>query len=200
MTTARPVGLLLAAGRGARFDPSGRTSKLLAAAPIGPHVGQPVAVAAARNLQAADIAVTAVLRPADTLEQQRLHDVLRAIDCQVVINVRADEGIGASIACGVQATASAPGWLIALADMPAIAPATVRAVADAIFAGAPSAAPLHQGQRGHPVGFGAALAAELLALHGDEGARRVLAAHPPQLVHVDDAGCLLDLDRPSDFG
>lgn len=194
------VGLLLAAGRGARFDPSGRTSKLLAPAPVGPQAGAPVAVAAARNLQAAGVAVTAVLRAADSPEQQRLHDALRACGCQVVINALADEGIGASIACGVQATATARGWLIALADMPAIAPATVRAVADAIAAGAPSAAPIHQGQRGHPVGFGADLAAELLALQGDEGARRVLAAHPPQLLAVDDAGCLLDLDRPADFG
>lgn len=194
------VGLLLAAGRGTRFDPSGRTSKLLAATPLGPHAGAPVAVAAARNLQAAGIAVTVVLRAADTSQQQRLHDALHACGCQVVINARADEGIGASIACGVQATAAAAGWLIALADMPAVAPSTVRAVANAIATGTLSAAPVHQGQRGHPVGFSAALASDLLGLSGDEGARRILAAHPPQRVPVDDAGCLLDLDRPADFG
>jgi molybdenum cofactor cytidylyltransferase len=193
-----PVALLLAAGRGRRFDTTGRASKLLAPAPCGPHAGQPLAVAAALALRAALPRVLAVVRPAADPPQQQLHAALRAAGCELVINDDADAGSGRSIAVGV-AAADAAGWLIALADMPAIAPTTIAAVRDALAAGAPTTAPVHGGQRGHPVGFGAALRAELVALRGDAGARSVLAAHPPQLIAVDDPGCLLDLDFAADF-
>ncbi len=193
------VGLLLAAGRGARFDPSGQTSKLLAPAPVGPHTGVPVAVAAAHQLRAVLPRVLVVLRPADTPLQRRLHDLLSAAGCELVINPRADNGIGTSIAAGVAASADAAGWLVALADMPAIDASTVAAVRDALAAGAVSAAPWHRGQRGHPVGFAAPLRDALLALQGDTGARAVLQTHPPQRIDVDDPGCLLDLDTPDDF-
>jgi molybdenum cofactor cytidylyltransferase len=193
------VGILLAAGRGTRFDPSGQTSKLLAAAPAGPHAGAPLALAAARTLRAVLAEVVAVVRPADTPAQRELNRLLQAAGCRLAINACADEGMGGSIAAGVRASADAAGWLVALADMPAVAPATIGAVRDALAAGAISAAPMHQGRRGHPVGFGAGLRPLLLALQGDEGARSVLAAHPPWQILVDDPGCLLDLDSPADF-
>lgn len=194
-----PVALLLAAGRGRRFDPTGRASKLLAAAPCGPHAGQPLAVAAALALRAAQVRVMAVVRPADDPPQRQVHAALRAAGCELVVNDDADDGSGRSIAVGVAATADAPGWLIALADMPAIAPTTIAAVRDAIAAGALTAAPVHDGRRGHPVGFGAALRPHLLALSGDEGARSLLVAHQPQRIAVDDPGCLLDLDTLADL-
>jgi molybdenum cofactor cytidylyltransferase len=193
------VGVLLAAGRGSRFDPGGQRSKLLAPAPAGPRAGLPVAVAAARALRAVLPDVVAVVRPADTSTQQRLHALLRAEGCRLAVNAGADEGMGGSIAVGVNAAPAAAGWLVALADMPAVAATTIDAVRAAIAAGTASSAPRHGGRRGHPVGFGAALRDELRALAGDEGARRVLAAHPPHLIDVDDPGCLLDLDVVADF-
>jgi molybdenum cofactor cytidylyltransferase len=107
--------------------------------------------------------------------------------------------MGGSIATGVRASTDAAGWLVALADMPAVAASTIDAVRDALVSGAPSAAPTHQGRRGHPVGFSARLRPLLLALQGDEGARSVLAAHPPRQIPVEDPGCLLDLDTAADF-
>ena len=195
------IGLLLAAGRGSRFDATGAASKLLAPAPAsaGEASGLAVALAAARTLRVQLARVIAVVRPADSPAQQSLHALLRDAGCELVVNPRANEGIGTSIAAGVAAASEAGGWLVALADMPAVAPATVAAVRDALLAGAPTAAPRHAGRRGHPVGFTAGLRAELLALTGDEGARSVLLRHPPCLIDVDDAGCLLDLDTPEDF-
>jgi molybdenum cofactor cytidylyltransferase len=193
------VGLLLAAGRGARFDPSGRLSKLLAAAPGGPHAGAPLAVAAARNLRAVLPEVIAVVRPLDPAadgDNARLHAALRAEGCALVVNPRADDGMGTSIAAGVQAANEADGYVIALADMPAIAPDTIAAVVQALRAGALTVAPQVGAQRGHPVGFAAALREELAALAGDEGARSVLRRHPPRLIDVDDPGALLDIDTP----
>lgn len=190
------VGVLLAAGRGRRFDPSGHADKLLQPAPHGPHAGLPLAQAAALTLADAVDETIAVVRPdAD----ERLAQLLRAAGCRLVTNPRADDGIGTSIACGVAARPQAAGWLIALADMPAVAGATIAAVAAALRDGAATAAPEHDGSRGHPVGFARSLAGELQALQGDRGARAVLERHPPLLLHVDDPGCLLDLDRPQDF-
>ncbi|MGD7193671.1 NTP transferase domain-containing protein, partial [Ralstonia pseudosolanacearum] len=51
------VGVLLAAGRGSRFDPDGTVNKLLAALPDG----TPVAVQAARHLRAVLDDVVAVV-------------------------------------------------------------------------------------------------------------------------------------------
>jgi molybdenum cofactor cytidylyltransferase len=190
------VGVLLAAGRGSRFDASGASSKLLQPLPAGPHRGRPVAQAAALNLRAAVDRVLAVVRPGD---DARLYDALAQAGCDLVINPQADTGMGSSIACGIQASADAGGWLISLADMPAIAPATIARVATALRAGAMAVVPVVHGQRGHPVGFSAALAAQLTALQGDQGARAVLQAAAPLLLDVDDAGCLLDLDTAADF-
>ena len=109
--------------------------------------------------------------------------------------------MGASLACGVAATKDAAGWVVALADMPWILPSTIARVAAAIADGAPVAAPFYRGKRGHPVGFSATCYAMLAALHGDEGAKAVVAAHGDELarIDVDDAGTLSDIDRPADL-
>ncbi len=73
----------------------------------------------------------------------------------------------------------ADGWVIALADMPAIRLDTIRRVAEALRTGATTAAPVYRGQRGHPVGFAKLCRSELLALDGDTGARAAADAAPP---------------------
>jgi molybdenum cofactor cytidylyltransferase len=90
---------------------------------------------------------------------------------------------------------------VALADMPWIAPATIAMVATRIAGGVSLVAPAHGGRRGHPVGFGRAHYAALSSLRGDEGARSIVAAHADalQLIDVDDAAVLLDVDRPDDL-
>jgi molybdenum cofactor cytidylyltransferase len=191
------VGILLAAGIGQRFDPSGRRLKLLEPAPAGPHAGVPLALAAARNLLNAVGTVCAVVRPADDASQQRLHALLSDAGCKLVICEQAREGMGASLACGVRANAKAAGWVIALADMPAIEPGSIRAVAQALIEGYDTAAAFFGERRGHPVGFANSLYAELAALSGDDGARSVLAMQPPHRVSVADRGVLLDLDTPA---
>lgn len=186
------AGVLLAAGIGRRYDPSGERLKLLEAAPDG----VPLAAAALRHLRAAVGDVVAVVRPADSAAQRQLHRLLAAEGAQLVVCPEAEDGMGHSLACGVRSRSGAAGWVIALADMPAVSPATIAAIRDAIGRGNQTAAPVHHGRRGHPVGFGRACRDELLALQGDAGARGVLAAHPPLLIEVDDPGCLLDIDTP----
>ncbi len=107
----------------------------------------------------------------------------------------ADQGMGASIAVGVAATANAQGWLILPADLPLIQPDTIRRVALAL-ADHDVVVPMVQAQRGHPVGFSAVCKSDLLALQGDEGARRVISRYTPYIIQTDDIGCTLDVDTP----
>ena len=74
-------------------------------------------------------------------------------------------------------------------------------IAAALAAGAPIAAPVYQGVRGHPVGISSAFRQQLEALSGDEGARSVLRnnAHMIELIEVDDPGVCRDIDTPADL-
>jgi len=184
------AAILLAAGAGARFG----GEKLLH--PL--EDGVAIAAHAARNLLAATPDVIAVVRWGDF----PLYDMLEQEGCQVTMFQGAERGMGASLAHGVAQARGADGWLVALADMPRIAPGTIRAVIDALRQGALIAAPVHKGERGHPVGFGAALRDELLALDGDQGARAVVERHgdAARLIECDDPGILFDVDRKSDLG
>jgi molybdenum cofactor cytidylyltransferase len=183
------AAILLAAGAGTRFG----GEKLLH--PLDDGVA--IAAHAARNLLAATPDVIAVVRWGDF----PLYDMLEEEGCQVTMFQKAERGMGASLAHGVAQARGADGWVVALADMPRIKPATVKSVISALQQGALIAAPVYKGERGHPVGFGAALRDELLALDGDAGARALLERHreAAQLIECDDPGILIDIDRKSDL-
>lgn len=187
------AGILLAAGRGSRFDPAGARNKLLQTLPGG----DAVAAASARALLAAVQRVVAVVRPDDTATAS----LLRAVGCEVVACADAGSGMAASLVCGLQHTREADGWLIALADMPFVHPATMTALVREVGRAGPSsiAAPVHDGHRGNPVAFGRAHLPSLLALQGDQGARGILKNNPVNEVKVDDPGILQDIDTPSDI-
>jgi molybdenum cofactor cytidylyltransferase len=136
-----------------------------------------------------------------TEDRSALDALLREAGCNV-ISIAADEagrGMGATLASGVRASKEAAGWIVALADMPYVRVETILAIERALAAGARTVAPYYAGVRGHPVGFDASCASELLALDGDCGARAVLARHVPLRIEVDDAGILADIDTPGDL-
>ena len=194
---AQIVGILLAAGRGSRFG----GDKLLATMPVDPVGGASgplLGVVAADHLIEALPNSLAVVRPRDI----RLSAELRATGMRVVPCINADEGMGTSLACGVASSADADGWVVALADMPWIAPATIRAIAEAIASGADIAAPSYCGERGHPVGFSRRHCHALAALTGDAGARWIIERHLDRLTWVDvnDPGVLRDVDTRDQLG
>lgn len=175
--------ILLAAGVSRRFG----TNKLLHPLPDG----TPIGLAAARNLALAMPGALAIVNGDDALA-----GMLRDAGLRTGVCPQAMQGMGASLAWGVAATAEAEGWLVALADMPFIAPSTIARVAALISHGAAIAAPVYQGQRGHPVAFGSDYRQALLALTGDTGARGLLQRHGQcvRLLSCDDPGVLRDID------
>ena len=189
------VGILLAAGRGRRFDPSGQRNKLLQLLADG----EPVVAACARKLLAATARVVAVVAPGD----DRVGTLLGALGCDVTVCPDADGGMAASLTHALRHSLSsvpAPrAWLVGLGDMPYVDGSTLHALAAALAAGAGIAAPVVAGRRGNPVGFGAVHLEALLALRGDAGARHLLRMFPVTEVVVADPGILRDIDVPADL-
>lgn len=183
------TGILLAAGRGRRFG----SHKL-----IHPLTdGMPLLIAALRNLRQGVDEVLVVVRPDDdALLQLLAQEAVRVVACP-----EAERGMGASLACGVRASADVQGWLIALGDMPAVPPGIIRTLSDRLRSGAAIVAPVYQGRRGHPVGFSHAFFPFLSKLDGDSGARHIIEAHADrlELVTSSDGGILLDVDTRADF-
>jgi len=111
-------------------------------------------------------------------------------------------GMGDSIAAGVRATADAPGWLVLPGDLPLVAPDSLRAVAAALQQ-ASVVLPVHEGVRGHPVGFAREHGLALQALSGAEGAaslvRAAMAAGCALQLPLDDPGIVTDIDTVADL-
>lgn len=186
-----PVGILLAAGQGRRFDASGQHSKLLQYLPNGLRVAQ----SAVRSLRASLSRVVAVVRS----DAGELVDLLESEGCEVTVCVNADQGMAASLVHGIRQTLNSQGWIVALADMPFVQTETIEALRVALESGAGIAVPFYQGRRGNPVAFAAQQRGALLALSGDQGARQLLKLPGVVPVEVADSGILRDIDLPEDL-
>ena len=185
--------IVLAAGLGRRF--AGRGPKLAARVGESDDAGQSVLGVTLHNAIASGLPVV-VVTTAELAPLARAQ--LAARDVIVVPTQAAGRGLGDSIAAGVSARAGAAGWVLLPADMPRVPASAVKQVAQALASHA-VAYPQYRGLRGHPVGFSAELYSELVALSGDEGARRLVARYPAQAVDVDDEGVLIDIDTVQDL-
>lgn len=181
-------GLLMCGGIASRFG----SDKLCAMVD-----GEPLVAHSVRNLLAGLGNALAVIPPG----AERLHGVLESAGCEILETIDCARGLGSSIAAGVAASATADGWIVALGDMPFIRPLTIAALAARLEKGAQIAAPILAAVRGHPVGFGRALKASLLALDGDDGAKILLQRHRDvvETFIVDDPGVTQDIDVPTDL-
>lgn len=172
-----PVVVVLAAGQGRRFRASGaQTGKLQARLHGRSVLEHTLAAVEASGLRAVLVENGPLWR---------------------------SEGMGHSIARGVALAPDASGWLILPGDLPAVAPASLRAVAQALQALGGVVRPRIEGQWGHPVGFSAAWKDQLLQLTGDSGAQSVVrAAQTQDQLHalaLDDWGTLADTDTLADL-
>ncbi|HEY0905944.1 MAG TPA: nucleotidyltransferase family protein [Methylophilus sp.] len=188
------TGILLAAGFSRRF---GKADKLLQ--PMAQ--GVPMALMAANKLHAVLPRSIAVVRADNLWLAQALADLgLQVVLCEADQTEMADS-LRLGIRHAAESSGGTAGYVVALADMPFLQTDTIDAIAQAVQQGGWIVRPVYQGQAGHPVGFSAKLTAELLAIHGDQGARTVLQQHAArvQSVACEDAGILRDIDTVSDL-
>jgi molybdenum cofactor cytidylyltransferase len=105
-----------------------------------------------------------------------------------------------SMQCGLRAMPEdGEGVLFTLVDHPNVQSSTIAAL---LTPPRPAlAVPRYQGRRGHPIYFGAPLAAEFLALPPESQAKVVIARHSDsaRFVDVDDPGILDDVDDPAAY-
>uniref|UniRef100_A0A7C5RU32 Nucleotidyltransferase family protein n=1 Tax=Thermomicrobium roseum TaxID=500 RepID=A0A7C5RU32_THERO len=120
----------------------------------------------------------------------------------VVINERASEGQSTSIQAGLAALPpDVDAVVFLLGDQPFLDPSVInRLVTCFERTHAPIVRPRYVDGPGHPVLIARALFSELRALHGDVGARPVLAAHAEEIVECEilELASPLDLDTPED--
>ena len=187
-----PAVIVLAAGKGARFE--GMQHKLEQS--LG---GSTVLGTTLRHVIASQLNVV-VVTTAKLAALARAHVAARDVVVLPEVGSAGSEalGMGYSISAGVSARPDASGWLVLPGDMPLVQPATLLAVARELAQHAVVYAQ-HKGRRGHPVGFSAELYSELVALQGDEGARRLVSRYPAFGVEVDDPGVQVDVDTQTDL-
>ena len=193
-----PAVIVLGAGRGSRFG--GADHKLVQS------LGSSTVFGSTLRHAVASLLPVVVVTTARHAELARLtvaaRDIVVVPEADLVsrpLDVSARPlGMGYSISAGVAQRADAGGWLVLPADMPLVSPATLQAVAQALVHH-PVAYAQHKGRRGHPVGFSAELYSELIALSGDEGARRLIARYPAIGLELGDPGVLIDVDTRADL-
>ena len=124
---------------------------------------------------------------------------------EIVVNNEWQEGLASSIRAGVRAAEHASseesGLLLMLCDQPRVSAGHLRRMIQA-FDEQPAGttvASSYAGIRGTPAIFPRSAIADLCALHGDKGARGLLARPSRIVVEVSLEGGEIDIDRPEDL-
>jgi nicotine blue oxidoreductase len=135
--------------------------------------------------------------------EEALTTEAEAAGARVLINPEPGEGPITSLRLALVALGDSVAGIAYLpVDHPMVRAETVSTLlAAARAADAALTVPTHDGKRGHPAIFGAALFGELADPALEGGARTVVHRHMPRalLVDVDDAGVLTDIDTPEAY-
>ncbi|MFB7514813.1 NTP transferase domain-containing protein [Streptomyces sp. NPDC056144] len=189
------AGLLLAAGGGRRLG--GRPKALL------PHRGRPLVENAVRVLREGGCEVVHVVLGASA---GTVRERAELPGCVLVDNPDWAEGMGSSLRVGLASLAADPrgvdAALVSLVDQPGIGPAAVARVLAAYRSRDTLAAASYDGERGHPVLFGAGHWAGIAeGAVGDRGARDYLRAHRAAITPVEcaDVAEPYDIDTEADL-
>lgn len=203
--SARCDAVVLAAGAGRRFAGQGAKSsggrKLLA-----PFAGRPLIVGALDAAFAAPARRVLLVTDGDPdlagVAADHAEARGRREDLDIVVAADAAEGMGASLRTAIGALPpDCEAVFVFLGDMPRTPGDLAGALLGALTPQVDAVAPRFGERRGHPVLFARACFPALRALHGDVGAKAVLAAIGERLALVEssDPGVLFDVDRPQDL-
>ena len=181
------AGILLAAGQSIRF---GRP-KLIEA-----WQGEPLVRRAARGFLDAGLDPVIVV----VSSASRAGDAMRGLPVIMVPNPRPEDGISASIACGLHVLPdAASAALIGVADQPRVTAQVLQALMRAYVPGK-IVVPVYGDHRGNPALFDRGFLPELLALDGDRGGQVVVGRHPEAIIEValpEEVG--EDIDEPEQW-
>ncbi|MET9979507.1 nucleotidyltransferase family protein [Streptomyces microflavus] len=193
VTNPKVAGVLLAAGGGRRLG--GRPKALLE------HRSRPLVEHALRALRNGGCGPLHVVLGAAADEVRARADLTGSA---VTVNPGWEEGMGSSLRLGLAALAGtgADAALVLLVDQPGIGAEAVARVRVAYRSRASLVAASYDGERGHPVLFGADRWADIAAgAVGDQGARAYLREHRDAitLVECSDVAQAYDIDTAQDL-
>ncbi len=184
-----PLGVVPAAGRGARFG----GAKLLAS--VG---GEPMIARTIRALFDGGLARMIVVTSAN-VDLSSVAELQRP-GVTIATNPDPDRGMFSSIQIGIAAAEGEP-IVVLPGDMPFVAPATVaRLLAEFADGGGP-VAPQFRGRHGHPLALPAAARSAILQAEAASRLDDVLAqaGFRRRFFDVDDPGVTRDVDVPGDL-
>jgi CTP:molybdopterin cytidylyltransferase MocA len=178
-------GLVLAAGKGARFG--GRKQ-------LAPLQGRPLLEHALHTMSAAPVGRVVVVLGAGA------EHVLAGVDlhgAEPVVCERWDEGQSASLACGLAALADCEAVVVTLGDQPNLSPDAIARVIAGRGGEAVAVRASYRGEPGHPVVLEQQLFERLRDVSGDHGARNLLLQVRTRDIPCDDLGSADDVDTPA---
>ena len=134
-------------------------------------------------------------------QRERVEAVLAGLPVKVVHNPQFAEGLGTSLKAGIAALpGEVDGAIVCLGDMPQVDAALIDRLIGAFDPdkSALVVVPTIDGQRGNPVVWSRRFFADLMAVEGDVGARRLIGRYPEAVAEVPLTGtaALTDVDTP----
>lgn len=191
--TDQVAGVLLAAGGGRRLG--GRPKALLE------HRGRPLVEHAAQVMREGGCTRIHVVLGA---RAEAVRERAELPGCVLVDNPEWEQGMGSSLRAGLESLAGtgARAALVSLVDQPGIGAEAVARVLAAYESPASLVAAAYDGERGHPVVFGADHWSGIAATAtGDRGARAYLKAHADTILLVEcgDVAQPYDIDTEGDL-
>jgi molybdenum cofactor cytidylyltransferase len=184
----RVAGVVLAAGLSSRMG----TNKMLA-----DYCGEPMLRASVRAFVAAGLDEVFVVTGH---EPDQAGQALEGLKVTLVHNAQFATGLASSVRAGVAAATSFDAVIIGLGDMPRVSPQLIKRLVAAYnpVEHRSIVMPVHRGEIGNPVLWGADYFNVLLKLEGDRGARALIAAYRNEAVEIEagDDGVLIDADTP----
>ncbi|MFT5595213.1 MAG: molybdenum cofactor cytidylyltransferase [Oceanicoccus sp.] len=183
--------LVLAAGKSSRFGSDKLLAKMSDGRPVIEHSLSPLQAIARKH----QLTLCVITRA----DNQALIDYLTAKNILYTICPDAYLGMGHSISHGIKINQASKGWMVSLADMPAISLQIMEALMTNIIKNPEDIARpsfLENGKKipSHPVYFPQKYGFELSQLTGDDGAKTIIKQQT--LLDIIDEACLIDVDTP----
>ena len=185
------AGVVLAAGGASRFGSPKQLAEL-DGVPLLQH-----AVDAALGVPAIDPVVVVLGAKAERVREAVAFGEARPVTC-----LQWEEGMAASLRCGVEDVGDADWVVVTLGDQPRVTSQVIAAVVDeavAAPAGVDAVRAVYDGVPGHPVALSRAMLPGVAQLRGDVGARELLGSATVRRFEAAHLCDPIDVDTPDDL-